>query len=164
MKRYVRELPVIEILINLEYTLDTVAAAEMNHPTSISKKKKLADYKLVILNDIVESVLSTIRGFGFDITRKHQSKKSYTYYVWFQPISETGEKLVPVQIQFRISGDHVSRTEEDNSQYGSVVVKSIFIGPNEYDNPVSVILAIEEMCKGLQKGDITVLSKFTFAG
>lgn len=163
MKRYKYDVIKLSVLINLEYTPQHVAASEVSHPSNIRKKNRLDEIKLTILNDIVDTALSAIRSAGFEITKKYQSKRSYTYYIWFQPISDSGEKLTPVEVEFRISGDHKSRTMQDNETYSKVIVKSIVIGPEEYDNPAYVLQAFDEICVGLKQGDMAVLYKYSFS-
>lgn len=164
MKRYKHDVIKFTVLINLDYVLETIAANEVNHPLNVRKKNKLNETKLAILNDIVDTALSAIRSAGFEITKKYQSKKSYTYYIWFQPISQYGEKLTPVEVEFRISGDHNSKTLEDNETYSKVIVKSIIIGPEEYDNPAQVLQAFDDMCEGLKHGDSSILYRYAFNG
>lgn len=163
MKRYIKNCTRIEVEIQLDYERSPVAAGLMSHPKNIRKQNKLSEIKLAILDDIVTSTVSVIQSFGFQITRHRQSKKSYTYYIQFIPITDDGQPLLPVEVLFRISGDHSSNTLKDNMTYSSVIVKSVLIGDKEYNDPSSVILAIQDICNHLKEGDQSILYKYKFS-
>ena len=157
MKRMIKDCIELVVTINIE-TRTHVAASAVNHPKSIKQAKKLSDSKLLILNDIVSSVLSVIQSYNFAIIKKYQSNKSYTYYIWFQPQAEDGQKLTPVKIVFRISGDHDSKSIDDNIAEGTqVVVRSFLTGDEEYKDIFVLMSKIDKICKGLSEGDVSEL-------
>ena len=145
----------------IKLTIDTILT--VNHPSNIKRRERLDEIKLTILNDVVDSCISCINSAGFPISKQYQSSKSYTYYIQFQPITESGEKLIPVELMFRISGDHKSQSiAEDVASTSTVIIKSITLGQKEYESYPQVILALQDICNELKQGNINVLSKYTF--
>lgn len=158
MKRMIKDYIQLNVIINLDYIYTDIAASEVNHPKNIRKSNRLDEAKLTILNDIVDSVVSVIRSYHFDIIKKYQSSKSYTYYIWFEPKTSDGRKLIPVKIVFRISGDHRSKSMEGAISEGvQVIVRSINIGEDEYKDVLGVMNKVDKICKELSVGNLSEL-------
>ena len=149
----------IEIVIDVAYDFENIAAA-IEHPANISKR--VSETKLNILNEIVYSVMSAIHAQGFKIISTHQSKKSYSYYVKFWPVTDEGERLFPIEFMFRISDHNIKQNEYKESSIVRII--NLQFGGVDFDNSVDLILAADEICKGLKKGDLSVLNKYVISG
>jgi len=166
MKRYIKEMdrPVVtlDVIINVDYDFEDIAASKelyVNHPYSIKKSKALDEDKLLILNDIVVSILSVFTSHGFEILKRYQSKKSYSYYVLCDIDPQKKYNLPIVKIQFRISDHNDAGIDEDVVETSSVYIKSIKIGDEQYERPMKMMAAIIDMCDRLAEGDDSALYK-----
>lgn len=168
MKRYIRasKQPIInlEIVINVEQHPSRVAASGglnyVNHPLSIKKSKRLSEAKLTILDDITGSMLSALRGAGFIILSTKQSKKSYSYYILCD-IDPEGKFDYPLlQVKFRVADHRAAGLADDLTDTGYLFIKNIYIGPEEYSDPMKAILEFNKMCEDLSNGDISALTKY----
>lgn len=151
----------IEIIVDVAYDFDKVAAA-IEHPANISKRKRISETKLNILNEIVYSVMSAIHAQGFKVISTRQSKKGYSYYVKFWPVTDEGERLFPIEFMFRISDHNIKQNEYKDSAIIRII--NLQFGGVDFDNSVDLILAADEICKGLKKGDLSVLNKYVVTG
>lgn len=151
----------IEIVIDVAYDFENIAAA-IQHPASISKRKRVSETKLNILNEIVYSVMSAIHAQGFKVISTHQSKKSYSYYIKFWPITDEGERLFPIEFMFRISDHNIKQNEHKESSIVRII--NLQLGGVDFDNSVDLILAADEICKGLKQGDLSILDKYVISG
>jgi len=158
MKRVLRHLNRIEVTINVECTGADIAASTVNHPASIKKQNRISDEKLLILNDIVDMTVAYIESHGFPIIYTRQSKKSYTVYIRFQPMTTDNKKSTPVEIIFRIADHSSLRTKDEDSQLSrDVRIRSFLIGDEEYSNFEAFISKIDYICDRLEVGDTSAL-------
>ena len=151
----------IEIIIDVAYDFEKIAAA-IEHPVNISKRKRVSETKLNILNEIVYSVMSTIHAHGFKVISTRQSKKSYSYYVKFWPITDDGHRLFPIEFMFRISDHNMKQNEFKESTIMRII--NLQFGGVDFNNSVDLIVAADEICKGLKQGDLTVLNNYIVQG
>lgn len=147
----------IEIVIDVAYDFEMIAAA-IEHPANISKRKRISDAKLNILNEIVYSVMSAIHSHGFTVISTRQSKKSYSYYVKFWPKTDSGERLFPIDFQFRISDHNMKQNEHRESCTMRII--NLQFGGVDFDNSVDLIVAADNICTELKKGNIDVLNQY----
>ncbi len=161
MKKLIKESKIIDIEIVLEYQYKSIAADQLiKHPDNISKRRKLNDLKLQILNVTAASAKSIISSNGFEIGKCYQSGKDYTYYIPFTVIKEDGNEL-PVGIKFRI-GNHEMHGDENPIDSTKVIIREFILKGKHYDNSVSIIQTIDKICKELKHGNIKILDEFTY--
>lgn len=160
MKRLLKDIHIIEIDIILDYNTSGIAASLIVHPTNISRRRKLDDLRLQILNNIAMSAITTIQGQDFTITKTYQSKKSYSYYIQFQVTTISGE-TIETGILFRIS-NHKMKGIETPLDSGTVIIREFVVKGKHYDNSVAIIQTIGTICKELRKGNIKILDEFTY--
>lgn len=162
MKRYIRSekqnIVELDVTINFGYQTENVAATEyVNHPRSVKKASRLDAKKLVILNDIIETLLSIMASYGFRFIKQYQSKKSYSYYIWCNIDPEGKYNLPIVKINFRIA-DHLNEGLDKNTVEATrAYIKSIIVGDEEYTSPVEMITEFDNMCKELSQGNLNAL-------
>ena len=155
----------IEVVINIdciENIGDSIAASIIEHPKNIKKRKRLSEIKLGILNDIVEGVIGCIKSYNFPILQCYQSKRSYSYYVTFQPVDDEGNTSAPIPIKFRMS-DHCRRDIE-NADPQDVIILSVKMGDYIFENRIEFQIDFSRMCKGLAEGklsSIDIMNKYT---
>ena len=163
----------IEITVVFEPDFSNIAAARVQHPAGIAKEYKYSEQQLADFNDLVESVISVILHYSFEIVKETQSHKSYAYYIEFFPTDDDGNKWnESIGIKFRLA-NHANAGAESESARNVVermvdkprgekiiFIKSFHIGSNEYPGPMSVIRAVDTICKGLKKGNYDILDKY----
>lgn len=166
MKRLVRtrtapKIPTLtfDIEVDVEYT-QVAADTLVSHPISISKKKKLKDVYVSILNEVSMSVLNTVVKNGFKIVRQGQSKKSYTFYLEYYPTNNENVVYTSFAVIFRISDHDLTYDELDMIQSGNVVIKSFNLGKYKFKNYERVFPVVEDICNALKQGDTSVLTKY----
>lgn len=158
MKLFVGDrIPTIHIYIDVEHAISNVAASEfveMTHP-SIKKKFKKSDEWLKQVNDLARSIISFINGRHFKLIKAAPSKKSYTYYIRFQPIGVNGEVLGG-EFQFQLElRDHASGTHIDNGMVNDdIVVRAIYLENIEYTSRIALLTKIKDALTEMQKGNI----------
>lgn len=164
MKRYVRSQDNrpqvdLEVIINLEYEFENIAAASyINHPVSMRKKDRLDTERLFILNDIVESMLSVFTSHRFEVLSTRQSKKSYAYYILIDIDPERKYDFPLVKVKFRLADhDNQGIDKDATKQASAVYIKSIFVGEEEYASPMKMMGNLIKMCDELAAGNIDAL-------
>lgn len=151
----------LEIQIVLEVVNDDrIVASYVKHPSSIKKRRKLDELKLVIINDVVASAMNSIKAQNFPILSQRQSKKDYSYYIMFQPIDDFGNKLIPIDLKFRITTHSSKSIPDDDTTAATVRIKSFILEGETFSNSVDLIHAIDNICKELKKGNISVLDAY----
>lgn len=160
MKRVLKQNPQIVITIEFGEVPSKIAAWKyVNHPQSIRKRNRLNEQQLKIFNDVVESGISTIRSHNFPIVSSKQKGNQYSYYIQFQPINSSGEKLTPVDIVFRIA--HHPNAGADNSNLSARVrIVSLLLNRKKFDNSIQLIEAMDVICEELSKGNFDILDQF----
>ena len=151
----------IQIVINVGYDFEKVVAA-IEHPANISKRKRISDAKLNILNEVVYSVMSAIHSHGFTVISHRQSKKSYSYYVKFWPKTDSGERLFPIDFQFRISDHNLKQNQYKEPT--TIRIINLQLGGQDYSNSVELIEAADRICTELKKGNVDVLNEYVVRG
>lgn len=165
MKRLIKAntsdlVPTLHIIIDItEYTADVVASSlefkEMQHP-SIKRKFKKSDDWLKEVNDLARSIYGSMISRKFSITKCEPSKKSYTYYIRFQPADKNGDLWdaeLELQIELR---DHPSETHDDLGQVThDLFVKTYYLDDAEYKNMMDLFRAIRKILDDLQQGDFS---------
>lgn len=137
-----------------------LSTSYVKHPTSINKNRRLGDLKLYILDDLVASLINSIKFHRFPIYGNYQSKKDYTYYVQFQPIDENGNKLMPVSLKFRLASHSSSGMGDDDVTTATVRIKSFLIGNVTIDDSVSLMVTFESILHELEKGNVKILDEY----
>lgn len=161
---------VIEIIVYDRPEFSNVAASRVTHPKSIKRKFKYSEQQLADFNDLVESVISVINYYQFEIINEIQSHKSYAYYIEFIPTDDNGDKWdESICIKFRLA-DHSNLGAESSqlkqrvpnaNNHKITFVKSFCIGSRQYPGPMSVVVAVRNICKHLKNGDYAILDSYS---
>lgn len=129
----------------------------LKDPVRLKDESKMSISDLNMWDDLIDSVISVLNDYEFDIIEHHQSGKSYSYYVSFYPTSEDGLRFdEPVKIVFRLS-NHRNDQDHSSNKIKRAFFKSFELDGEQYSNPVDIFFAIDEICKELQKGNYSVL-------
>ena len=160
MKRFIgnKQVPTLHIYIDLNKKSQPVAAdsdfEEMKHP-SVKRKYQKSDEWLKEINDLARSIYATMKGKKFNIIRAWPSKKSYTYYIRFQPADKNGD-LWDCELQLQIElRDHLSETHADVGEVtDDLVVRSFFIEDTQYRSMFDVYNEVRKLLVQLQDGDL----------
>lgn len=148
-----------DVEVDVEYT-EVAANSLVSHPISISKKKKLEDVYVSILNEVSMSILNTVVKNGFRIVRQSQSKKSSTFYLEYYPTNNENVVYTSFAVIFRISDHDLTYDELNMIQSGNVVIKSFTLGKYKFKNYERVFPVVEDICTALKQGDTSVLTKY----
>lgn len=162
MKKYIHStnsVPTLHIVIDISEEGAPVAASvefkEMHHP-SVKREFKKSDDWLKYVNDMARSIYGSMISRKFNITKAEPSKRSYTYYIRFQPADKNGDlwdQELELQIELR---DHVSQTHEGLGQVTeNLLVKSYYIEGESYRTGWEVMKEIWKILDKLQQGDFT---------
>ena len=145
--------PTLHIVIEIRDADVQVVASdefqELKHP-NIKKSKKKSDWWLKQVNDIVGS----IKGRKFKILKAYPSKKSYTYYIQFQPTDREGnlwDQELELQIELR---DHTSETHLDLGQVGeNFFVKAYYLEDELVEGPYKLMQKIWKILDECREGN-----------
>ena len=149
---------IIEVSMDLQ---ESIAATDIiQYRPNISKKFQLTDDQLTAYDDLIKSVLSVVTFNKFRILDKHQSGKSYSYYITFYPIDESGTELDEVEIEFRIA-NHSGKGVPDEESIASSkrIIKSFKLGSTRYPNTFSIVQAVSGICDELKIGNYGILDE-----
>lgn len=160
MKRYIRKnkIPTLRIIIDIDAPIYNIAASdndfvELKHP-SIKKKFKQSDEWLKQVNDLARSIIGSMQGRKFNIIKAYPSKKSYTYYIRFQPADKNGglwDQELQLQIELR---DHVSKTHDDIGEVApELFVKTYYLNGKSERDMMSLMRDIFKILDDLADGD-----------
>ena len=89
-----------------------------------------------------------------------QSKKSYSYYILCDIDPEGRFDYPLLQVKFRIADHQASGLTDDLTDTGYLFIKNIYIGPEEYKDPMKAVLEFNKMCGDLAEGDISALTRY----
>ena len=159
MKRHIHNtMPTLYIVIDLTTSTVNVAAAEddfveLKHP-SIKRKFRRSNEWLKHVNDLARSIIGSMRGRKFKIVKAYPSKKSYTYYIRFQPADKQGDlwdSELQLQIELR---DHVSDTHTDIGEVTpELFVKTCYLNGKKERDMMSLMRDIFKILDDLEDGD-----------
>lgn len=147
---------VMDIHIMVESAEDNRLVASYIHPPSIRAEYKLSEIQLGAYEDFIDTVISIINHYGFEINKSYQSKKSYAYYVEFKVFDiEESNWLV----RFRISAHNSSTFKDIQNVNYRTIFRKIMIGTDkEFTSYSQAIKGIDYICKGLAIGDLEVIN------
>ena len=134
------------------------ASSYLHHPKSIEPEKRITDGHLQLLNDIILSFDMMIKSYKFDIVKKYSASNSYSYYIHFDPITESGEKLSPVRLIFRVS-NHPSRSAKGSINSPKVRAVTFMLGEENFQNSLDLIEQGSQILERLYHGDKSVLDE-----
>lgn len=149
----------MKLVIDIKYKTTQIAAdvefKELTHP-NIKRKYKKSDEWVKQVNDIVRSIIGSMQGRKFKIVKAYPSKKSYTYYIRFQPADKNGDlwdQVVEFQIELR---DHRSDDHEDIGQVTEqLLVKTYYLGDKQYLDAYKLMKSVWKLLDQLSKGDFS---------
>ena len=151
----------IVITINIQDTdveKPFAASTYLEHPTSIKKKYRISDKHLEYLNDIIATFDHNLQAAGFEIIDRHHSSNSYSYYITFMPITENGEKLLPIDLIFRVSS-HSSKSAEASEGSSFARIISFTLANEDFDKASELIYAGIRIIRELKKGNVDILDE-----
>jgi hypothetical protein len=143
----------------IEEAAESVAAGTfINHPANIAKKKRITDKHLEMLDDIIATFDANLRIAKFNIIREYQAGNSYSYYIVFEPVTEYGQVLLPIDLIFRIS-NHSSKSADLSSQSNFVRVIGFTLDNEDYDKASDLIYRGIHIIRELRKGNSDILDE-----
>ena len=149
----------ITITMIVEEESEDIAASDyLNHPKSIKKSKRITDKHLQYLNDIIATFDHNIQAAGFPIVDRHPGSNSYSYYIEFIPITESGEELLPIDLIFRVS-DHFSRSAEGSKNSSFARIIGFTLENEDFDKASELIYEGVRILRELKKGNIDILDQ-----
>ena len=159
MKRFIKNIPTVHIYIDYVDVIDDIAAAtefkELQHP-NIKRRYKKSDEWLKKVNDLARSIIGSMQGRKFKIIDAHPSKKSYTYYIRFQPADKNGDlwdQVLEFQIELR---DHISKNHPDIGPASSkLFIKAYYIDDASYRNMYEIMQALWNVMDELEIGNFS---------
>lgn len=161
MIRYINSTVSENDVIYIDYVLTDekdYIRSDVRDPLSIKEKYRLSTEEINDWICFVDSVVSMIRDYDFDIVDEHQSGKSYSYYISFYPTSEDGRRFSKeIKVVFRLS-DH--RNEQEHTKSSKTIFKNFEVNGEKYPSTYSVMMAVDRICESLQNGDYAVLDKY----
>lgn len=83
----------IDMVLSDEDVESIASDISLNEPISIQDKYRLSISDFNAWCDFVDSVASVVRSYDFKIVQEYQSKKSYSYYIHFYPVSNDGARF-----------------------------------------------------------------------
>ena len=161
MKRMIRSPKykfVIEVYMDLQ---DSIAATDIiEFRPNISKKHQLTEDQLTAYDDCIKSILSVITSNKFHIIDKYQSGKSYSYYVVFYPVEDSGKELDEVELEFRIANHPGKGLSDDEPVVTSTrIIKSFKLGSKRYPSTYEIVKAVSGICTELKLGNYEILDE-----
>lgn len=161
MKRWIKsskqDTKPVKIVLEITYKDDSIAASDsepLKHP-SIRKSRKKSDLWLREINNLVGSLLGTMKGKKFNIIKAYQSGKSYAYYIRFNPADKDGN-LFNQELVFQIElRDHTSLTHGDkyDSSQGHLFMKAYYYDDKKYTNLFDLLTDLYKLLDELQEGN-----------
>ena len=166
---------VIDVVLYLDSELESMshlaASSRISHPKNVKKKLLLDSQQFAEYSDLVESVVSIIAHFNFDIVDEKQSKKSYSYYVDFFPTDENGDRWdESVRIRFRISNHANEGVDNQDIPFmlahrfekgeSMIYTKSFSVGSVDYPTRWSVMQAVKHICTELKMGNYSSVEAY----
>lgn len=163
MKRLIRanqlHIPKLRLIVELTDSNDAEIVAATNddvlHHPSVKREYKKSDGWLNIVNDFIKSIIGSMQGRKFKIIKKGASKKSYTYYILFQPADQNGnlwDQELELQIELR---DHRSKTHGEGAISPKLLVKTYYIGEDAFDSTLSIMKHLWSVMDDLSLGDFS---------
>lgn len=149
----------ILVTMHIEDAVVDIAASEyLDHPKSVKKKYKISDRHLKMLNDVIASFDYNIQVAGFEILERRKATNSYSYYITFVPITLEGEKLLPIDLIFRVSSHSSKSAEGSKNSYFAQIV-SFTLEHEDFNKASQLIYEGVRIIKELQNGNIDVLDE-----
>lgn len=143
-----------------------VAAATVSHPTSVKKRYLVDEQTLAEYNDLIDTAISIIKYYHFDLVKERQAKGSYSYYIDTFPTDENGVRWDDnIRIRFRFANHENEgvnnqksnrfnrRSEFDDIPSEITYVRSYVIGTKSYPDKRYVISDFKKVCQHLKAGD-----------
>jgi len=163
MKRMVRSDSTIvrQIVITMivDYADESIAAAEyLTHPKNVKKRYRITDRHLEYLNDIIASFDHNIQAANFEIVNRRSSKKVYAYYIQFIPITISGERLMPIDLVFRVA-NHSNLAAENSETSSFARIVGFTLEHEDYDKASELIYRGVYILRELRKGNVDVLDE-----
>lgn len=138
--------------------LQLAASDYLDHLKSIKKKYRISDEHLKMLNDIIASFDHNIQVAGFKITNRRKASNSYSYYITFIPITDEGEKLLPIDLIFRVSS-HNSESAEASADSSFARIVTFALEHEDFNKASELIYEGVQILKELKKGNVDILDQ-----
>ena len=159
MKKLIHHNRSITITMFVDGSYENIAASSyLKHPSNINKKDIISDKHLEYLNDIIATFDHNLQVAGFEILDRHSSKKGYSYYITFVPITESGEKLLPIDLIFRVS-NHSSKSSEGSQSSNFARIIGFTLEHESFDEASELIYKGIRIIRELKKGNIKILDQ-----
>lgn len=148
---------VITMLVD-DFENSIAASNYLDHPLNIRKKDLISDKHLEYLNDIIATFDHNLQVAGFEIIDRHSSKKGYSYYITFIPVTESGQELLPIDLIFRVS-NHSSKSSEGSQSSNFARIISFTLEHESFDEASELIYEGIHIIRELKKGNTKILDQ-----
>lgn len=160
-----REPITIQVVLDLILGANIQASDELIEYRNTKSEYQLTPKQLETYRNFIKTVVTTIKKRDFIVVDEYQSAISYSYYIEFIPKFYDGiEPEIVFGVKFRLSDHYQSNEtpitkETESRSENSIIFTSFVVDGVKYDNIVSVISEITQICNDLQAGDYTNLLK-----
>lgn len=157
----------IEAVFNTAMKQEVAANARIElEDRDMPEEYQLSYNQYVAYKNFVNSVVSVIRNFGYEMLEQYQSSKSYSYYITFKPDRYYGfEDDIQLNVIFRLS-DHgqqispklVEEADNDSNPKKELktegrVFKEFVVEGVRCENIADALVQVKSICKDLKVGD-----------
>lgn len=154
------ELEIIAVLNDDLFSVAASVSSDKLHWRDLPAEYQLTTQQFETYRNLISSIVSAIRAYGFDIVDEYQSNLSYSYYIQFTPTPYKGfeDEMLELDVKFRISNYEESKKITKNitkttSTGKPVTFKSIIVSGFEHANIAEALLDIKHICQDLKCGD-----------
>lgn len=156
---------ILNIYIEFSYAANDIAAGEYINKRNVKAKYQLSDDELVLYDDFIRNVIHALKSKHFNILKNRQANNTYSYYISFKPVSESGEEFDRCAIILRISnhireGSEADSIEDNDSQIvyqGRAIISSIIIGTKKYSSYMQAVDRVYDIVDELAIGNYDIL-------
>lgn len=172
MKRYISatasQVPTLHIYVDVVCSTVSIAASEQPkfgkynlfpEDMSISRRNKKSAAWVKTVNGLIVATIDALQSRRFLIIDAYPSKRSYTYYIRFQPVDKYGDIILEeLQLQIELR-DHVSHTHPSEGQVSdNLFIKSFTIENTVYPDVWTTLQEIIVILEQAQQGDISAFN------
>lgn len=138
-----------------------IASAILKDP-QLKQSKKLSKDQFERLDSVIVKILELVNYYKFHISDRHQSPRSYSYYIRFTPVDELGNTWqYDAEIQLEVR-DH-PRNDGNKSGWvsDSLYIQAFHVGNKTCFDTTTTISEVRKTLHKLSKGDYSDLEEVT---
>ena len=156
---------ILNIFIEFSHAANDIAASVYINKRNVNDEYQLSDDEIVLYDDFIRNVIHALKSKHFNILKNRQANSTYSYYISFKPVDDSGKEFDRCAIILRISnhireGSDTDNIEENDSQVvyeGRAIISSIIIGTKKYSSYTQAIDRVYDIVDELAIGNYDVL-------